>query len=313
MCGDLLGGVFLLSIMKYTITCNQYAVIRNGFDLDFNDLAIFDFIKDFANSNNCTKIQTPEGVFLWISHKLIMDQLPLLGIKTNQGIMKRIDKLVACEILRKHPNCTEYGKTLYAFGKNYDKMVDFVDTPQQMLRVPHNESLGRPHNESLGYNNNNSYNGDKEIKREPAQSAVSRTPEIPQVNLFGQPDTVITENKKEKESCAKEKEKKTLMANSEFFNRMAIYDTDGKIDANETANNLEREYGDDYGDFDLLYYFVAVRDWSYKKNAKRTAMGWRSTICEWIRDDMSKNKEHRKLKDQQAGGIDAELLRAMQM
>ena len=45
--------------MKYNISINQFAAVRNGFakDLDLIDLAIFDFIKDFANSSKCVKVQ----------------------------------------------------------------------------------------------------------------------------------------------------------------------------------------------------------------------------------------------------------------
>ena len=70
--------------MKYNISINQFAAVRNGFakNLDLIDLAIFDFIKDFANSSKCVKVQTQEGTYFWISHKLVMEQMPLLKIKT---------------------------------------------------------------------------------------------------------------------------------------------------------------------------------------------------------------------------------------
>jgi hypothetical protein len=150
--------------MKYTITINQYAAVKNNMDLDLIDLAIFDFIKDFVNSANCVKINTPEGVFFWVSHKLIMDSMPLLGIKSNNGIKRRVDNLISAGLLKKHPDCEKYRQTLYTFGENFDKLL-FSDeasepatkftNPQQKLGVTRNENCGGTRNENCGYYNNN--------------------------------------------------------------------------------------------------------------------------------------------------------------
>jgi len=138
--------------MKYNITINQLAVVNLKLDLDFTDMAIFDFIKDFSLVPSCVKMQTPEGEYFWISHQLIIGELPLLGIKTKQGVIKRVDKLIQAKILVKHPNCSHYGRTLYQFGENFEKLC-FVNSPKQELRGAPNESLGTL-NGSLGYNKN---------------------------------------------------------------------------------------------------------------------------------------------------------------
>lgn len=159
--------------MKYNIHINQRAAVENGFDLDVIDLAIFDFIKDFGGSNSCTKIQTDEGLYFWIAHKEIIRQLPLIKIKTAQGLIKRIENLIDCNLLEKHPNCEKYGKSLYRFGKNYDKML--FESPKPNL-PPLNESLAPPKelfrdplNESLGNNSNNNNN----INNESGDPAIS--------------------------------------------------------------------------------------------------------------------------------------------
>lgn len=164
--------------MKYTILINQYAAVKNGLNLDLIDLAIFDFIKDFANSSSCVKMQTPEGVYFWISHKLVLEAMPLLNIKTNQGLIKRIDNLINAGILRKHPNCDKYRQTLYCFGENYDLLTfedaNLVDNHKQKFTTPINESLGITHNESLGNNINNNNNNNK-IKKEAKASKENPT------------------------------------------------------------------------------------------------------------------------------------------
>jgi hypothetical protein len=151
--------------MKYNIHINQRAAIENEFDIDIIDLAIFDFIKDFGGSNNCTKIQTDDGIYFWIAHKEIIRQLPLINIKSSQGIIKRIENLIKCKLLEKHQNCERYSKSLYRFGQNYDKMLfgslkpnllppnESLETPQRKFSPPPNESLGNNNNNNNSINN----------------------------------------------------------------------------------------------------------------------------------------------------------------
>lgn len=120
---------------KWNILINQRAALELGLNLDLIDLAIFDYIKGFVLSNKCTKVNTEEGTFYWVSHKNIKDSMPLLNIKSDQGIVNRIKKLIDAGLLFKYARCDEFGKTLYSFGPNYDSF-EFFDTPQQNLGVP---------------------------------------------------------------------------------------------------------------------------------------------------------------------------------
>lgn len=273
-------------IMKYTILINQYAAVTNGLNLDLIDLAIFDFIKDFANSSSCVKMQTPEGVYFWISHKLVLEAMPLLNIKTNQGLIKRIDNLINAGILRKHHNCDKYRQTLYSFGENYDLLafanMDLqpttkVDNPQQKLMATHNKSLGITPNESLGYNINNTdnTNNDNNI--------------APQID-FASPVPVI-------EQPEESKDKKTLFRNSEIYKLVKFDETGAGVDYSE----FEKKFATpEFETVDLVYYFHAVADWSDQKNMKRTKNGWLATVRNFIRGDVERNKLHLKPQFQQS-------------
>lgn len=257
--------------MKYTITINQYAAVKNNLDLDLIDLAIFDFIKDFANSANCVKINTPEGVFFWISHKLIMDSMPLLGIKSNQGIKRRVDNLINAGLLKKHPDCEKYRQTLYAFGENFDKLLfsDESSEPateftnqQRKLGGTCNESCGGTSNESCGYYNNNINNNIINNNIDATQKDfASHAPEEP-------------------------KAKKTLFRNSEVYD-MVKEGANGELDYSEFE---EKFSSPEFANIDLVYYFHAVSDWSDQKDMKRTKNGWLATVRNFIRGDASKNK-----------------------
>ena len=154
--------------MKFNININQKAAVDNGFDIDVIDLAIFDFIKDFGGSHACSKIQTNKGLYFWIAHKKIIEQLPLIKIKTSQGIIKRIENLINCGLLEKHPNCEHYGKSLYRFGKNYDLMLF---TPLNENLAPPKREFIEPLNESLGNNNINNNNKTNNLGETPAEQS----------------------------------------------------------------------------------------------------------------------------------------------
>jgi len=248
--------------MKYTILINQYAAVKSGLDLDLIDLCIFDFIKDFANSNACTKFQTPEGIYFWISHKLIIQEMPLLNIKTAPGLIKRIDNLIQSGLIVKHPNCEMYSRTLYAFGENYDLLTFCKSTEFEKEFTPPNESLGvpkqkfiAPPNESLGDYIIRDNTIIKE-EREPGEKA---------------PDSLFPENEIE----TVDKAKKTLFANS-------IY--------KEFETFILKFNKPEYETVDLFYYFTSVKNWSDKKDMKRTARGWIATAQDFMRGDKEKNK-----------------------
>lgn len=261
--------------MKYTILINQYAAVTNGLNLDLIDLAIFDFIKEFANSQKCVKMQTPEGVYFWVSHKLVLEAMPLLNIKTNQGLIKRIDNLIKAGILRKHPNCNRYKQTLYAFGKNYDLLafanIDLqpttkVDNPQRKLMITHNESLGTTHNESLGYYINNIDKTNIDNIDAPQIDFVAPTP---------------AEQKEES------KDKKTLFRNSDIY-KLVQFDANG---VGVDYSGFEKKFATpEFEKVDLVHYFHAVADWSDQKDMKRTKNGWLATVRNFIRGDAERNR-----------------------
>ena len=266
--------------MKYTILINQYAVVKNNLNLDLIDLVIFDFIKDFAHSKNCIKMKFEDGEYFWISHNLIIQELPLLGIKTKQGLIKRIDNLVDAGILEKYANCKFIGKTLYRFGEKYE-LLSFIDTPTLVdtskpeFRGGINESLETPINESLEYNNNNNNNNNNMAveKNQP-----QRHGEHAQLSFFH--DELNDSDQKEK-SCAK-KEKNTIR---EDDGRCVLFENSKWFD----FDDFKKCFTDNcYSGIDIYRYYNAVKDWSASKGVKRR--DWIATARNFMREDRDKGK-----------------------
>lgn len=258
--------------MQYTITINQLAVISSGLNLDVVDMSIFDFIKHYAHSDRCMKLQTETGTFFWISHNVVIQELPILGITTGAGVVKRINKLIDAGLLARHPNCDLMRKTFYKFGPNYDK-VCFVSHNESLQATTNvggsdNESLRVSHNESLG----NQYTKDHNTieSNKPADGGL-----FPSDSNF-ETITVTRPRRTSEPLC--------LFENSRYADFEAFA---AEFKAPEFA------------EIDIVYYFHAVADWSAQKGKKMK--DWIATARNFIRSDMEKGKLHRKEGEGTAG------------
>lgn len=266
--------------MKYNLNINQYAAVTNKMDVDIIDLAIFDFIKDFAHSPACMKIQTQEGVYFWVSHTLIMQEMPLLNIKTKAGIVKRIANLENAGLLKKHENCGRLGKTLYQFGPNYDKMIfndDRVYTSQQKFRGVETK-VCTPPNKSLEDNNIEYYNtednierGENEFSPAPTQSTEVET-EL-DLTLFTDPSNP------KKEKVAKKRKRGTNEGEMLLFADSVYYDF------NEFEKCFQKP---EFADVDIVAYYHKVADWSSAGLNKKA--DWIATARNWMRKDKEAGK-----------------------
>lgn len=258
--------------MKYNININQYAAVANGLNLDIVDLAIFDFIKDFANSPKCVKMQTEKGSFFWISHDLILKEMPLLGITTKRGLVKRIAKLVDAELIVRHESNIEKGCTMYAFGKNYHKMIfgekneevgTKEPTHEQSFMAPHEQSFTPPMNESSRYNIYNKDNNNK-FYNIVAEKSVSATSE-------GNEDCSLNQSSEKLRGTTEPR--KCLFANSRF----------GKFEDFEKCFKAP-----EFEKIDMVYYFNALADWSASKG--RMQKDWIAQARNFIRGDERKGQ-----------------------
>lgn len=237
------------------------AVIRAGLNLDVVDMAIFDFIKQYAHSAKCMKLQTETGTYFWISHAKVIEELPILGITTGAGVIKRINKLIDAGLLNRHPNCDLMRKTFYCFGKNYDAIcfttLNESNEPTTNVNGTPNERLGVSPNDCLGNQSNNNQ-----------PTIVSNNADG---GLFpGEP--VVVRKRKEPETH----EPRCHFAESKY-NRYE--DFAAQFTAPEFAN------------IDIAYYHKAVADWSAADD-KNKKNDWIATARNFMRSDMEKKKLH---------------------
>ncbi len=108
--------------MNYTILINQHAAINNFPQLDIVDMAIFDFIRNFYP--NAEKQIDDQGIWFWLHHKKIIEDIPLIKLTTRQSVIRRINNLVECNIIERHPdNGSSGGRSFFKPGVNWGVLI----------------------------------------------------------------------------------------------------------------------------------------------------------------------------------------------
>lgn len=114
--------------MKYTINVNQKTVVRISSKLDIKDAAILDWISIFANSGEMETILHNGKPFFRIAYSYLIEELPLLKIKSEDGVYRRLKKLQSVGLLDPHPdngriieehNGRQISKVFWGFGPRY--------------------------------------------------------------------------------------------------------------------------------------------------------------------------------------------------
>lgn len=131
--------------MNYQININQYAGEKYFPELDIIDLAVYDYISKFYPV--AEKYTDNNGIWFWISHSKVIDDMPKLKIKSKSGILKRINNLVDNEILERHPNSKTLGRSYYKVGKKW-MLLTKVDTYGRKYAGTTDESPQVPTDES---------------------------------------------------------------------------------------------------------------------------------------------------------------------
>ena len=99
--------------MKYIININQKAIMSLGLDLDIIDMAIFDEVYCYMHSSRRQKLITPEGEFFLILPRDIIDDMPLLGVKSEAVIRRHLAKLADAGLLVRYSQNQQIGRSYY--------------------------------------------------------------------------------------------------------------------------------------------------------------------------------------------------------
>lgn len=156
--------------MKYNITINQKSVIDNGLlgELDIIDLAIFDFVYHFFNSDFEDKVTfTKNGVkYTEIRPSLLEKEMPLLKIGTKRTFINRMNNLINAGLIERYENNSNENRSGYKKGVNFS-IFEF-DKPTKKNSQGYENNFTPPmktdsHNNNI--NDNNKEEKDKSFSK----------------------------------------------------------------------------------------------------------------------------------------------------
>lgn len=216
--------------MKYSININQRAVVDLDLDLDLTDMAILDFMSEFAHTEECEKawVDAKGACAYWFSTKLILEQLPILRI-TERAVRQHISNLIDAGLLERYGDPRRTQKSYFLFGPTYAKLF-FATTPSTVPSDDVSSRTSEKNCRDLGnklptprknISDNNNINildnkgKDVVVNKQKPVFAETTTPESPvqgRLDLFDAPQSdpspsiVTPKSEKERKSSGQKKE-----------------------------------------------------------------------------------------------------------
>lgn len=154
--------------MQYTININQRSVIENGWNLSFDDMAIFDFMSKFILEGALSKHVIQGKDYFWISFSKIREELPMLSGNSDSSIRRHISNLIRVGLIEKCDDdiAMKNRLSLYCLGKSYSNYWHSKNpskndgTPPNLEENPSKNERVTPPNLEGNHNINILYNQD---------------------------------------------------------------------------------------------------------------------------------------------------------
>ena len=179
--------------IQYSLILHLREVQELGIDISLTDLVIFEFLRSFETKTYCKKEKLDdEQIYFWVSHELIMKQLPILGIKTKRGIIDRINNLVNTGLLIRYTSPKGVNKSYYRFTALAD-MFDSGCTCEQNFTPPVNKTSHPCEQNFTPPVNKTSHNNIQDIQEQEDNNS------IPPLSPDGEISTSKGEKKKPKD------------------------------------------------------------------------------------------------------------------
>ena len=126
--------------MQYTININQRSVIENGWNLSFDDMAVFDFMSHFILEGALSKHVIQGKDYFWISFSKIREELPMLSGNSDSSIRRHISNLVRVGLIEKCDDEISIKNriSLYRLGKSFPKYWHSVNPSKNERVTPPN-------------------------------------------------------------------------------------------------------------------------------------------------------------------------------
>ena len=146
---------------KYSIFINQKAIIDNNIDIALDEAVILSHFMDLKASSSMHTIIDENKEWMWVSHSKILNDLPMLGIKTAQSVINKINRLIELGFIEKYSKNINKKRSYYALTNKcalllYDNNATLKNNlgsdihPKENFSVNDKNNLGSTLKNNLG-------------------------------------------------------------------------------------------------------------------------------------------------------------------
>ncbi|WP_143314790.1 hypothetical protein [Clostridium sp. HBUAS56017] len=100
---------------------NQVKLIEFGLDLKY--ALLLRYFVDFRDTKSMTIIIVNNEPYYWLSYKHMKENIPIIGIKSNDALRRRLKKLEECKILGHYHKLQGGSYSYYCLGENYPLLM----------------------------------------------------------------------------------------------------------------------------------------------------------------------------------------------
>ena len=96
--------------------------------LNMEDLLLLKWFVDFRNTDRMELVKVDEKVYYWVKYDKVLEDLPILNIKSKDVVRRRFKKLCEAGVLIFHLEKNKKGTfTYYNTGKRYQLLLMSFD------------------------------------------------------------------------------------------------------------------------------------------------------------------------------------------
>lgn len=108
--------------LKNTISgFNQSKLLEYG--LDLKDAMLLRYFVDFRDTESMSMIIVDNKPYYWLNYKHMKEDIPLIGISSNDALRNRFKKLEKCKVLGHYHKLEGGSYSYYCLGENYPNLI----------------------------------------------------------------------------------------------------------------------------------------------------------------------------------------------
>lgn len=125
--------------MKYNIFIDQKSIVENDLDMDIKDAVIIDFMRSLLESPKIDKLIFNKRVYFWMKSSHFVKENPLLGIKSSDGLYRRLLKLHNIGLISPHPDNKKLNKSYYCLTDLFHNIFSSDDVDNLRMKIGRSE------------------------------------------------------------------------------------------------------------------------------------------------------------------------------